>query len=662
MVNETSHQFPAEIVRSSILHTRLHPVKHEFKYPVVYYILNLTSPPKSSRLFGMNHRGVLSFRESDFLQRENSSLLERVKKNLANENLSDFGHRVMLVTNLRLFGYVFNPVSFYFCYNQENTLGVLLAEVNNTFGEKHLYVTRAKNGEASFTSSICKDFHVSPFYDRKGEYKFRFKELAGKLDVSIDLYQDNQLQLHTRVLEKTRKPFCDKEILITLFKQPLSGALTFPRIVWQAFLLRFRRGLPVYTKPNANSSMTLRINTPTMLEKFAMRRVFALLTKLKQGEIKMVLPEGKELSFGDSSSADKGRVVIRSYATFVRTLFSGDIGFGDAYVDGDWDTLDLGAVLRVLTLNLDVVDDRSLFWSWVGRVSNIVRHFSRFNSVQNSRSNIKRHYDLSNDLFGSFLDRSMTYSCAIFKDKESSLEDAQQEKIRELISKAELKPTDKVLEIGCGWGSFAIKAAKEIGCHVTAITLSEEQKQFVEERVQKLGLNRLIEVKLLDYRKLEGSFDKIVSIEMIEAVGHKYYGMFFKVCDKLLKPGGKIVIQAITIPDQRYTFYRFGCDWIQRHIFPGGSCPSLAALSSAITKDSSLVVNRVENFGAHYALTLSEWRSRFLESFESIRPHGFDDKFKRLWIYYLTYCEEGFTCKALDTLHLVLERPGDKRL
>jgi cyclopropane-fatty-acyl-phospholipid synthase len=635
-------------------------VQHAFEYSVVYYVLSLTEPPRSSKLFGWNQHALLSFKEQDYLNKSNVPIVDQVRTILESETLLEFGHSIQLVTNLKLLGYVFNPVSFYFCYNQAGKLGALLAEVNNTFGEKHLYVTHAVDNDGRFNSKICKDFHVSPFYDSTGEYLFRFKDVGSKLDVSIDLYREGKLELATRINETCSRSFNDKEILRVLLQQPLVGLLTFPRIVWHALILKYLKKLTVYKKPHPRSPMTLRIKPPNLLEKFAMSRVFLLLSKLNKGRIKIILPDKNELVFGLANSADEGVVIIRSYSAFIKILKSGDIGFGDSYVEGGWETPDLGAVLKVLTMNLDTVDDRTLIWSWIGRFTNILRHVSRFNSVKNSRSNIQRHYDLSNDLFRSFLDKSMTYSCAIFKNENDSLEDAQKEKIRELIAKADLKPTDRVLEIGCGWGSFAIMAAKEIGCHVTGITISEEQRDFVVKRVKDLGLDSKVNIQLLDYRKLEGEFDKIVSIEMIEAVGHKYLGTFFRVCDRLLKPNGKIVIQAITIPDQRYTWYRFGCDWIQRHIFPGGSCPSLKVLNSAVSKNSSLVVKRVENFGVHYALTLREWRKRFLNSFEDTRSLGFDDRFKRLWTYYLTYCEEGFSCKAIDTLHLVLERSGEK--
>jgi len=649
----------SRIIKTTISHSRLVPVKHSFTYPGLYYLIDLNNPPSSSGVFSWSGFGILSLKEGDYLQRGAESLLEKARKQLEGEGFGEFKARILLVTNLRVFGYTFNPVSFYFCYNSEGQLGALMSEVNNTFGEKHLYVVPANPRSDRFFGQSAKDFHVSPFFDLNGHYQFRFSGVQDELDVAIDLFRGENLEISTRIQELSSLPFTNRALLLSLIRQPFDAILTFPRICWQAFLLKFSKKLKVYPKPNPLGRMTLRKKLPTLFQKFAMGRIFSLLRRLDKGRLDIELPEGETVSFGDPSAPERGLVIVRSYAAFTRILRFGDIGFGDSYVDGDWETPDLSGVLKVLTLNLEQVDDRALLWSWLGRAVNIARHMLCLNSIKNSRSNIQRHYDLSNDLFSAFLDRSMTYSCAIFEDEGSSLEDAQLRKIRELISKAELKSTDEVLEIGCGWGSFAITAAKEVGCRVTAITLSNEQKHFAEARIKELGLENLVTIRLIDYRLLEGSFDKIVSIEMIEAVGHRYFGQFFKKCDSLLRPGGKVVLQAITVPDKRYNGYRFGCDWIQRYIFPGGLCPSLGALRSAIAKNSSLAIHKVENFGMHYALTLREWRHRFTRSAEDLRKFGFDDTFKRQWTYYLTYCEEGFSCQALDTLHLVLEKPGE---
>ncbi|MCL4149443.1 UNVERIFIED_CONTAM: hypothetical protein GTU68_022526 [Idotea baltica] len=256
----------------------------------------------------------------------------------------------------------------------------------------------------------------------------------------------------------------------------------------------------------------------------------------------------------------------------------------------------------------------------------------------------------------------MVYSCAYFPNEESELEEAQQAKIDRLIEKAQLKESDTVLEIGCGWGAFAITAAKRIGCHVTGITLSQEQKTYAERRIAEEGLEDLVSIELRDYREVTGSFDKIVSIEMLEAVGHRYFASFFATLERVLKPNGLVALQVITFPDARYDSYRRGADWIQKYIFPGGICPSLTALSESMKSNSEFVVEELENIGVHYARTLEIWRQRFFEKTDRVKELGFDSRFIRIWEYYLCYCEAGFRTRTIGTLQLVLTRPKNDDL
>jgi cyclopropane-fatty-acyl-phospholipid synthase len=641
------------------MHARLHPRRHDFDYPTLSYVIALNELPKIDRLrlFSKDRFNLLSLVEGDYLRRgDDRPLKDRVSEELSRYGLGLFSTEVVLVTGLRLFGYVFNPVSFYFCYSASGEFGAFIAEVNNTFGERHLYVMPVAGDGRICSSTVSKDFHVSPFYDMKGEYRFRFRDIRQELDVAIDLYREGQCEFVTRVLERESLPFTDRGVMRALIRQPLDGALTMPRIMKQASSLYLREKLPVYPKPIAESPNTIRVKEPNWFQQFSLSRIVKFLKKLKVGQLNLVLPEGQRFLFGATDAELSAEIRLRDYNALSRIVKYGDIGFGEGYVEGEWDSPDLGAVIRLFAANLSVLDDRKFIMTWVGRVWNILTHKLRRNSLLNSKANIQAHYDLSNELFETFLDPSMTYSCALFKQDEQTLEAAQVEKIRELIKKAELKPSDHVLEIGCGWGALAITAAREIGCRVTGITLSEEQKHLAEERIRAAGLSHLIEIKLIDYRLVEGQFDKIISVEMIEAVGHEYLGKFFEVCDRLLKPGGRLVLQAITIPDHRYTWYRFGCDWIQKYIFPGGSCPSLRALSRAMQRNSTLVMKQAENIGLHYARTLREWRELFFSRIERIESLGFDRRFQRIWNYYLTYCEEGFATEVITTHQIVIER------
>jgi cyclopropane-fatty-acyl-phospholipid synthase len=303
-----------------------------------------------------------------------------------------------------------------------------------------------------------------------------------------------------------------------------------------------------------------------------------------------------------------------------------------------------------------------------GYSKNIMRFLKRMrrgrrgNDINQSKQNIRQHYDLGNPMFQIFLDKTMTYSAARFDRPGETLEQAQHNKLRSIINKAQIQTGDHVLEIGSGWGSFAIEAARQTGCRVTTVTLSQEQLVFVQQKIKQQGLEKHIAVKLCDYRKIEGRFDKIVSIEMLEAVGHKYYGTFFKTCDRLLKPNGLVVLQVITIPDQRYNNYRRTGDWIQKHIFPGGLLPSLSVLLNGMVKNSQLIVEDIENIGIHYAQTLREWRIRFLNQYDQLKKQGWGDEFKRTWEYYFSYCEAAFDSRTLGNLQIVLTRPNNINL
>lgn len=287
---------------------------------------------------------------------------------------------------------------------------------------------------------------------------------------------------------------------------------------------------------------------------------------------------------------------------------------------------------------------------------------NRKNTLSCSAKIIQAHYDLSNEFFQVLLDQTMTYSCGLYLSPEDDLETAQRNKLQSIIRNARIDSNDHVLEIGCGWGSFAMEAAKRTGCRVTGITISKAQCSLARERVRQAGLEDRIAILLKDYREIQGSFDKIVSIEMLEGVGHKYFGAFFQCCDRLLKPNGLLVLQVITYPDQGYKSYRKECGWIPKHIFPGGLLPSLTALCEAMTASSSFIVEDLENIGIHYVRTSRDWRARFLAGIDRVSQLGFDREFQRKWLYYLSLCEAGFATRTQNDLQLVLTRIHNTRL
>lgn len=397
---------------------------------------------------------------------------------------------------------------------------------------------------------------------------------------------------------------------------------------------------------------------PTLFQKQCMAIVLRLCNGMHTGAVVFVLPDGKAVTCGQTAGQPPARVKVLSYRFFSRMVTSGDIGLGEAYMAGEWQCDDLPGFIRLLITNREVFADGNPLSALAARIVNQVRHLLNRNSIPGSRKNMRRHYDLSNRFFELFLDDSMTYSCGLFDAPDTSLEQAQRNKLRTILAKADVGPEDHLLEIGCGWGGFALEAAQTTGCRVTGITVSRRQLDYARRKAAACGLENRIDIQFCDYRRVTGSFDRIVSIEMLEGVGHGYLGAFFNCCDRLLKPGGKVVIQTITIPDQHYPRYRREADWIQKYIFPGACIPSLTALCNAMTAHSGLVVEHIESIGLHYAKTLRAWRRRFNQNNAQVSALGFDQMFRRKWNYYLALCEAGFAEKALGDLQLILTRPA----
>lgn len=403
------------------------------------------------------------------------------------------------------------------------------------------------------------------------------------------------------------------------------------------------------------------LRAPALAERLARSAVEGLLGSLVRGKLSMELPDGARLTFG-AGPGPSASLRVADWRLFSRLARHGDVGLGEAYTAGDFQTPDLTGLIRLFIDNEPYLARRYGRIAWLGRLANRAAHLLRRNTRRGSRSNIRAHYDLSNEMFSCFLDESMTYSCALFAGPEEGLAAAQRNKRLAVLRKARVGPGHHVLEIGSGWGSFAIEAARETGCRVTGITLSKEQLSFARERARQAGVADRVRFELMDYRDVRERFDRVVSIEMIEAVGHENLGAYFGAIDRALKEGGLAVIQAITIPDHRYDAYRKGCDWIQKHIFPGAVVPSLTAICEAMTRGSRLMIEHAENIGVHYARTLREWRRSFLAAGGRLKGLGFRDDFLRAWEYYFCYCEAGFAARELGDLQLVLTRSNNPSL
>jgi len=341
--------------------------------------------------------------------------------------------------------------------------------------------------------------------------------------------------------------------------------------------------------------------------------------------------------------------------------FGGSIGAGEAYMEGYWSTDDLTALVRVLLQNRDVLDGMETGLARLTVPLQKSLHWLNRNTREGSRRNIAAHYDLGNDFFSLFLDPTMMYSSAIFERPEMTLEEAQRERLHRICRKLELKPGDHLLEIGTGWGGLAIHAAQHYGCRVTTTTISREQFGHARERVAAAGLADRVTLLLEDYRDLRGRYDKLASIEMIEAVGHAFYDTYFRQCGRLLEDEGLMLLQAITIADQRYAAARRSVDFIQRHIFPGSTIPSVSVMLDSLTRSTDMKLVHLEDIGPHYATTLRKWRENFLASLDRVRALGYPERFVRMWEFYLCYCEGGFEERAIGDVQMLLAKPGSRR-
>lgn len=386
---------------------------------------------------------------------------------------------------------------------------------------------------------------------------------------------------------------------------------------------------------------------PRKREGIGISRLFLrrLMSRLARGRLTVVTPSGERLVQQAAEPGPDAVVVLKRWRAIRRLLLESDIGFAQAYRDGDFTSPDMTAVIELAAVN-DHTLRALISGSWPARLMNRLIHLGRANTKSGSGRNITAHYDLGNAFYAQWLDQSMTYSSAFYTRPQQTLEDAQQAKLDLVIERLQLKGGERVLEIGCGWGALAERLARQ-GCHVTGVTLSPSQLAYAQDRLDKAGLSDRVDLRLQDYRDIRGQFDRIVSIEMIEAVGREFWPSYFATLRNCLKPDGRIVLQAITIADNRFASYASGADFIQRYIFPGGLLPSPGAMREQIAA-AGLSLSDLFSFGDSYARTLQEWRHRFLSQWQHIGPMGFDEPFRRLWEFYLCYCEGGFRSAATD--------------
>ena len=387
-----------------------------------------------------------------------------------------------------------------------------------------------------------------------------------------------------------------------------------------------------------------------MLGRFYKRNLLKFLAKIEKGTI--TINDDSSQTFG--SGEPKVTIEVVSPRFYKRTILGGDLGFAESYAKSEWFTDNLTDLITILILNKDNLSGLDVKWSFLTKLFAKLGHWRRKNTLSGSKRNIQEHYDLSNEMFMTFLDKSMTYSCGFFENETDSLYQAQINKIDKILDKANIQADNHILEIGSGWGALAKRAVERTGCKVTTITLSERQYEYVEKLIEKEGLKDNIDIKLVDFRNIEGSYDRIISVEMIEAIGFELFNPYFSRIEELMRPDGTAVIQAITYPDKNYDQYRKGCDFIQKFIFPGSLLPSVESMENSINL-TNLKLKDIEKIGPHYATTLNLWNKNFNQNIDEIKKMGFDQYFINLWNYYFSYCEAGFANNTIDDVQLVMK-------
>lgn len=421
------------------------------------------------------------------------------------------------------------------------------------------------------------------------------------------------------------------------------------------------------TAPSLDSTKTEYPPKVSLLDRIAKKIVLTGLSKLTIGHLviedKSAIGESNQTAeiyeFGQAKETAEcsACICVENTTAYRDVFFNSSIGAGEAYMQGHWTTPNLLAVITLMVKNLEQVNKMDSERPLLNRLSAKFFHYLNANTRRKAKKNISAHYDLGNDFFSLFLDQSMMYSAAIYPNKNATLAEASTFKLDQICQKLNLSATDHLLEIGTGWGGMAIHAAKHYHCQVTTTTISQEQYQYAKQRVEAEGLADKVTVLMQDYRQLTGQYDKLVSIEMIEAVGHQFYKNYFSQCSHLLKPNGMMLIQAITIADQRYDYAKNSVDFIQRYIFPGGSLPSNEIITHHVARNTDMQLISIDDITEHYADTLADWRDAFINKLHQVKEQGFNDVFCRMWEYYLCYCEGGFRERAISTAHFTMVKP-----
>jgi cyclopropane-fatty-acyl-phospholipid synthase len=670
--------YGSAIYEVEIAHQRSAPIGHGFRYHSYQWLVDLSALPRIPRGLGWLAR----FNADDHLRSEpGTTILDRVLSFLSRNDIDLGGGTVLMLANARSFGYVFNPISVYWCLDSAGVQQCVIAEVHNTYGGQHAYLLHPDD---SGTARAAKELYVSPFYPVDGEYQLSLPRPDDRLAISIILRRDSDRPFVATMRGK-RSPATTRHLLRAAVRNPLSTLVVSARIRRQGIAL-YLRGLRPFARPSIVSEPTSTHGVDAMSRKtkeidvsdpsrsyidpefwpdvarVPADRVRARIarTLFRAATARLALRVGApDTPVRGAGGPDSPVFWLNRPDDFYRRVgATGLVGFGEAYQAGDWEAEDLAGVLTVFAHKMD-----TLIPPWLQGLRKrflLTQPSSEDNTVDGARNNIHRHYDLSNDLFTLFLDESMTYSSGLFEGPPASsvesLTSAQHRKIDRLLDQAGVTEGSRVLEIGSGWGELAIRAAQR-GAKVVTITISTEQQTLAQERVEQAGLSDLVEVRLCDYREVEGEYDAVVSVEMIEAVGANHWRSYFTTIDRVLVPGGRVGIQAITMPHDRMVASMNTYTWIRKYIFPGGQLASVEAIEEQVANHTSLRLDSKLSFGGHYAETLRRWRDTFEAKASDVDALGFDQTFRRMWSLYLAYSEAGFRSGYLDVYQFTFHKP-----
>lgn len=648
----------SEIIFGSTLHERFFPVKHRFKYGLYMMkvdVSQLSELSKKHPFFSYNKRNVFYVKDSDYLYPGSDPIQHKLAQVLASSCVDTPIASISLMTIPGTFQPVFKPVSFYLCYGTNGDICALIAEVQNTYKEAHVYpMIASKSSKRGVSFRMDKDFHVSPFFEETGWYAFRVHETADSIEVHIQYHNDETAVFYANFVGR-KVPMTVWNSLKTMLLCVWQPWLTYPRIMYQAMILYMIKRLPAFSKPKPRSSRTIRGMELPMIDRLIFRRFDRVLRHIRQGYLRVTLPNSDVIEYGDSKACLRADMHIH-HAWFFRSIaMSGEIGLGEAFMNEQWTSSNPAQVIAVLIANKDHIETH--FSGVMFRnMANRLLHAMKRNTMKNSQQNIAAHYDVGNDFYRLFLDDTMMYSSAVYYSKDESLESAQRNKVQALSSKLTISSSHHVLEIGSGWGFVATEIARQYGAKVTTLTLSNEQYELTTQRIVSMGLQDLVDVQIMDYRHMQGAFDAIISIEMIEAVGHAYLPTYIQQCYRLLKPGGRFALQAITYPDNAYAAYTKRSDFIRKHIFPGGHLPSYQHLMALVDACPGFRCIDHQDIALSYAKTLRVWRDRFLDRVHDVYDMGFSKTFVRKWVYYLAYCEAAFDAEFLACRQLIFEK------